>query len=393
MFNWRAHKGLVLSLAGNLLLAVAVVWALTARKPAAIPEISLQPSTQPQGETSLPWGRVRAADYADYVRNLRALGCPEASIVDLIVGEVTAQFSERWRTASHVAAVKYWETATTNSSAEQARLREVRARLQRERRELLLQVLGPPALQAMAKYRLWNDVDPDAELLAFLPASKREQLFVLQQKYPAHTAEDVAGASEEDMRRAAADQARQRAEIAALLSPQELEELDLRKSDTAQRLREELQGFQANEAEFRQLFRVRRAYEVTLAANPDVRDTNVLQVRIEAERRFAEEARAALGEQRYADYQRARDPDYQNALQVTQFYSLPGEVATRVYELKHDVDARAGAITANTALSETRRDELLGQLQADTERTLQSLLGGEVLAEYRRNNRWWIWND
>ena len=393
MRNWRAHKGLVLSLAGNLLLAGAIVWGLATRKPAPALSLSLEPTTQAKGETSLPWSRIRAADYAEYARNLRALGCPEASVVDLIVGEVTAQFAERWRAAGGAATFNYWETAASASAAEQTRRREVRARLERERRELLLQVLGPQALQAMAKYRLWNDVDPDAEVLAFLPASKREQLFALQQKYPTRSAQEMALATEEDMRRAATEQARQRAEMAALLSAQELEELDLRKSDTAQRLRDELRGFQANEAEFRQLFRVRRAYEATLAANPDVRDANVLQVRIEAERRFAEEARAALGEQRYGDYQRARDPDYQNALQVAQFYSLPNEVATRVYELKRDVDARAGAITANTALSEARRDELLGQLQADTERTLQGLLGSEVLAEYRRNNRWWIWND
>jgi hypothetical protein len=262
--------------------------------------------------------------------------------------------------------------------------------LERERREVLQQALGPGALQAMAKYRLWNDADPEAELLAFLPRGKLEQLQAINQKYATDPAADVALMSEAAMQRAAAERARQRAEIAGLLSAQELEELDLRKSETAERLRQELRGFSANEAEFRQLFRVRRAYEATLAANTDVRDPNVLEVRIEAERRFAEEARAALGEQRYGEYQRARDQDYQNALQLTQYHGLPDDVATRVYELKRDVDARAGAITANTALSEARRGELLAQIQSDTERTLQSLFGKEVLAEYRRNNRWWM---
>jgi hypothetical protein len=388
---------LLLSLAGNLLLAIALVWALVwalaVRKPATASISAARPGSQATDGSAPQWDRIRSTDYAAYARNLRALGCPEASIIDLIVGEVTAQFSERLRAEVQRTPYRFWEAASLTSAAEQSRQQQLRARLERERRELLQQVLGPGALQAMAKYRLWNDADPDAELLAFLPEGKREQLNAIHRKYSAGAPQNVASMSEAALQRAAADLARQRAEIAGLLSVQELEELDLRKSETAERLRQELRGFAASEAEFRQLFRVRSAYETTLAANTDVRDPNVLEVRIEAERRFAEEARAALGEQRYGEYQRARDQDYQNALQLTQFYSLPDDVATRVYELKRDVDARAGAITENAALSEARRRELLAQIQTDTERTLQSLFGREVLAEYRRNNRWWIWND
>jgi hypothetical protein len=384
----------LLSLAGNLLLAGgmawAVVWALAARKPTSPATISLQPGSQSGSGTTQQWDSIRSTDYAAYARNLRALGCPEASIIDLIVGEVTARFSERLRAQARAAPYRFWESTSPAAAAERSRLRQLQASLERERREVLQQALGAGALQAMGKYRLWNDADPQAEILAFLPQGKLEQLYAINQKYAADPDEDVALMSEAAMQRAAAERARQRAEIAGLLSAQELEELDLRKSETAERLRQELRGFSANEAEFRQLFRVRRAYEATLAANADVRDPNVLEVRIAAERRFAEEARAALGEQRYGEYQRARDQDYQNALQLTQYHGLPDDVATRVYELKRDVDARAGAITANTALSEARRRELLTQIQSDTERTLQSLFGKEVLAEYRRNNRWWM---
>ncbi len=395
MSNWREHKGLLLSLAGNLLLAGAV-WALAARRPPGGSEPPLLPttgSTARPAKGSVPWSRVQSSDYAAYARNLRTLGVPEASIVDLIVGEVTATYAAKVGAEAAEPAWKYWEAANVGAAADRARLREVRARLERERRGVLEQALGPQALQSMGKYRLWNDVDPQAAALAFLPAAKREQLRAITDKYTQAEPLDPALMSEEDVQRAAANQARQRAEIAALLSAQELESLDLRQSETADRLRQELRGFQSSEAEFKQLFQVRRSYENTLASNTDVRDPNVLQVRIEAERRFAEEARAALGEQRYADYQRSRDADYQNALQVTQYYKLPDDVATRIYDLKRDVDSRASAITANTALSEQRQRELLTQMQGETERTLQSLLGAEVLTQYRRNNRWWIWSD
>jgi hypothetical protein len=390
--SWRTHRGLLLSLGANLLLAVVVIWALAARRTASSTETATAAAPL-SSSSALQWTQIRASDYAAYVRNLRALGCPEDSIIDLIVGEVTAQFNERWGRQARQPVQRFWEAPSLASAAEQARLRELRSRLERERRTQLQQILGPGALQALGKYQLWEHGAAEAELLAFLPQAKREQLLAIQQKYAAPPAQELALMSEAAMQRAAADQARGRAEIAALLSAQELEELDLRQSETAERLRQELRGFRATEAEFRQLFRVRRAYEATLAANADVRDPNVLEVRINAERRFAEESRAALGEQRYGEYQRSRDPDFQNALQLTQYYSLPEDVAARVYDLKRDVDARSGAITSNDALSERRRRELLQQIQNDTERTLQSLLGGEVLAEYRRNNRWWVWND
>jgi hypothetical protein len=393
MLNWREYKGLLWSLAGNVLLAGAVAWVL-ARQPTATASMSKTAlGNSPASKAGFDWTAIRSDDYAVYAENLRALGCPEASIVDIIVGEVTASYAAKVRAEAAEPQWKYWETAAITAESEATRIRELRARLERERREVLQKALGPEALQAMAKYRLWNDVDADAQLLAFLPANKRQQLHAIVAKYTQAEPDNPALLTEEAVRRAAASKAQQRAEIAALLSAQELENLDLRKSETAERLRQELRGFQSTEAEFKQLFRVRRSYEATLAANTDVRDPNVLQVRIEAERRFAEEARAALGEERYQDYQRARDTDYQNALQLTQFFSLPDETAARVYDLKRDVDARAGGINANTALSEQRRGELLAQIQINTESTLQSLLGSEVLQEYRRNNRWWIWSD
>jgi len=393
MLKWREHKGLLLSLAANLLLAAVVAWALVVRQPVTAAASKVSSGKSQVSPAGVDWSAIRANDYTVYVQNLRALGCPEASIVDLIVGEVTAAYAARMRAEAAPPQWNYWETAAVTEAAEEARIRQVRTRLQRERREVLQQALGPQALQAMSKYRLWDDIDPNEELLAFLPAGKRRQLQAIVTKYAQTEPENLALLTEEAVRRAAASKVQERAEIEALLSARELEDLDLRKSETAERLRQELRGFQSTEAEFRQLFRVRRAYENTLAANADVRDPNVLQVRIEAERRFTEEARAALGDPRYADYQRARDPDYQNALQLTQFFSLPDDIATRIFELKRDVEARAGGITANTSLSEQRRTELLAQIQSDTERSLQSLLGGDVLAEYRRNNRWWVWSD
>jgi hypothetical protein len=397
MFDWRNHPALLSSLLANVLLAGTVSWWLFSRPSAggAAPPLTtsdLPPEVAQSAATTWDWSRVRSADDAVYARNLRALGVPEHNVVDLVLGEITARYAEQWRKEAG-AMPAYWQSVGIGAAKEQARLLSARARLEREWREAIERALGTRALKALAKYQLWNE-DAEATHLDFLSQEKQAQLAAIHSRYAVmKTLANPALLNESDMRAAVANEARERAEITALLSPRELEDLDLRRSPAAERLRQELRGFDATEAEFKQLFRIRRDYETTLDANTDVRDPNVLQVRIEAERRFAEEARATLGEQRYADYQRARDPDFQNALQTSQYHSLPADTATRIYELKRAVDAQANGITSNPAFPEQRQRELLGKIQSETESALRNLLGAEVLAEYRRNNRWWRFDE
>ena len=62
------------------------------------------------------WSRFESSDYGALIRNLRAVGCPEPAIRDIIIPRIDAEFEKRqqqelpkpeyWRTASQFAALK-----------------------------------------------------------------------------------------------------------------------------------------------------------------------------------------------------------------------------------------------------------------------------------------------
>src|SRR6185503_2879227 len=101
------RTAIILSLGLNLALAVAACW-LARKQPASAPEtlvteaitnraeqgaeaVRLHP---PPAETSarMHWNMVESKDYPVYIGNLRAIGCPEPTIRDIIYADVSELF-------------------------------------------------------------------------------------------------------------------------------------------------------------------------------------------------------------------------------------------------------------------------------------------------------------
>jgi hypothetical protein len=60
------------------------------------PQRSQMPSSLPEGETkTFQWSQIESADYPTYIANLRAIGCPEQTIRDIITADVGAAFAPR----------------------------------------------------------------------------------------------------------------------------------------------------------------------------------------------------------------------------------------------------------------------------------------------------------
>jgi hypothetical protein len=354
-------------------------------------------ATNSQG-ARLDWRSVESADYKKYVQNLRAIGCPEETIFDIIVADVNTLFAMKARTLASNKEWKYWEAADEIPSREAIRNQKLRRDLENQKRILLAQILGPDALEKLKKYELWGSEDSLERKLGYLAADKRESLKQLQEKFydleHAATEWDSAGVmTEETTRQLDALRKQRRMEIESLLTPEEMFDYDLRTSETADHLRAELAGFHPSEAEFRRLFELQRTVENQMNANPDVRDPSVLQARIETEQQAQRSMQTEFGEDRYQQLQRSRDIDYQNTLRMTAYFGLPEAVANEVYALKKQDQQRAETISANTQISEDLRNGAFAEMQATTEQRLKEILGARVFEEYRRNNRWWLRNQ
>src|SRR5262245_14670020 len=116
----RGRVLLWVSLGLNIALAVWLVRYspdVPERSP-ALAVVSTPPIEGPKGykanivvrRQNLTWDEIESADFPTYVANLRAIGCPEATIRDIIVADVNQLFARRRATEVVTTEQKWWRS-------------------------------------------------------------------------------------------------------------------------------------------------------------------------------------------------------------------------------------------------------------------------------------------
>lgn len=344
------------------------------------------------------WHRVEAADYHRYVANLRAIGCPEETIQDIIYSDVNKLYAEKFRALNRQygfgspGMTDYWKTDTTYSyNAERSRkTRE----LTEEKKALLIALLGVD-IEKMKRERL-GVPDYEALRMAYLPEEKRKPVEDIRQRF-----QDLEQATHQkykeyygpERNQELAEINRQReAELAKLLTPLELEEYKLRHSQTAMQMKYDLQAFEPSEQEFRALFKTREAYDVATAnfrfGGPDPDNPAELALMRDAAKLRDEEAKRVLGETRYKEYSRAKDYYYQDLYRMAQRSGLPKETAGKVYDMKDAAEAQARQVRSDQSLTAEQRQQALAEIRNLTERSIQESLGEKNFKSYQSRNYW-----
>lgn len=162
-----------------------------------------------------------------------------------------------------------------------------------------------------------------ARQYGFVSAEKREDLQQLESDYNELMQEMRREArgfnlpSDQEKLRFLAEEKRR--DLAALLTPEEMEAYELRQSRTAQNLRWRATQMDAIEAEFRALFEIQREFDERHSDHDEfgnrVRGLSDEDrtARQEAEKAMRQRIRDTLGPERYAAYLRAQDNDYTNS--------------------------------------------------------------------------------
>lgn len=339
------------------------------------------------------WAKVESRDYPQYIANLRAIHCPEATIQDIIITDIAKHYARKKAARQEARTREFWKTSNQQPDGLLGAAGRAH-QLEREQRALLLELLGPDAER---ERKLISGV-PDwrGRSLAYLPEAKRDQVIELQDTF-----EQLEQAVSQQHREGPLNaawasslkglRARQRADLTSLLSPQELEEYDLRNSEVSQRLCTDLTGFSPTEQEFRGIFRLQKAMEDRLDASqmaPD--DARAQQRLVTAQQELEQGLRSLLGESRYAEYKRAKDWEYKALLQVAREHQLPPAAAGQVYDLKKTVEEQKRQLTKDPSLTPEARQAALRTLQSDTERALAQTLGDKAYQTYKRRHSWWI---
>ena len=169
-----------------------------------------------------------------------------------------------------------------------------------------------------------------------------------------------------------------RADLAPLVSPHELDEIDLRESRTGQRLRAALDGVTVTAEELSLLLALQRDYEERHPLAPASGDELASTL---ARAAFNTRFHDVLGAERFAAYMVREDPSYRRYLAVATDNQLPPDTAFYLWELKNEALGRAAEVAARPGLDRAQRAAAMQAVGQAVEARLASLVNPQKLAE------------
>lgn len=337
---------------------------------------------------------IMAGDLRGLVARLRAAGYPPFIIRAIVSAQLTEQFGVRRKAVvARQEVVPYWKSS--QSFPPDAKAGGELAALSREQAALLKDLLGPDAAPSDEWSRLIRE-----RQYGNLPQEKIDRLQGILSDYNDLRAQinaDTKGIMlPEDRQKYALLEKEQRADIAKLFTPEELEAYDLRTSNTANRLRFQLAGFNPTEEEFRKIHDLSRDTESQVAAlEQTAMETGNSRAMAEAQglqAQLSAQIAAALGAARAADYQQAIDPNYQQVNRLLTRLDLPTSLAPQVVSVQQDIQPRANAIRQDRSLSTDERSSRLAVLAQEAQTRLTSTLGERGFQAYKGFGGWWLNN-
>jgi hypothetical protein len=350
-----------------------------------------------QSAEAFRWSQIAAGDFKTYRDNLRAIHCPEPTVHDIILAEISEQFLQKRRVILAAAQSRFWELAAAGEKNVQGEWEKPMEALQKERDKQIEEVLGgEDAPDETARDLQANRRD---QRYAWLPEEKRKQLVALDEK---HREQDQALSAEvsrrSDYKLTVADEARKKAwddELAAarkqLLTPEEFQEYTLRNSSGA-RWAASLSGFEPTENEWRAVAGLQTEFQNARSelGGAQLADAERASRASEMQTVLNQTIKETLGAERFAQYELAGDGDYQQTRRITKRYSLPDSVARQASEIQKAVVASVNQVRANQSLSPEAQQSALVAIRQETERALTEVLGQKVFGTYREYNGGWL---
>jgi hypothetical protein len=328
----------------------------------------------------LSWTSLASPDLRVYARNLRRIGCPEETIKEIMLAEVNRAYSDRERALKvRPDDVAPWEeVARTDRRSAETKLRQ----LLEEKRSLLKELAGVDVGVDMPSRLAGRDVEKFETAFSSVPDAKRDQVRAIQENYWAQSDDikqrTVGYLEPEDREEFVRIKSERRDALSKILTPQELQDYELKTAETAPSLRSRMEGFDISDAEFRKVFDYMQPLDEQYSLsrrNPDPENKDFTTARNQAEKDLTEYIHSVLGDDRYAEYQRTRDPAYRTINQIGTEAGLSKESILQAYQTQQQVQADAKGILQDASLSPEQRAQSLQALQAQAEQKIQQMFG------------------
>ena len=397
-------------LAGSLVANAALFAAFTARPslaPSPVrtffePATSAKPSEP--GATTAPatrakrvtgpavWSSLQSDDLKTLVQRLRAAGFPASVIRTIVNAEIAQRFSARLKEINTSAAAReYWKGSAFTSM--NSALSEERNRLMRERSRLMRDVLGDDFFAT-------DDEAASESLRARYGNISKAKIDVIQRVNDDYTemSADVRSSMRgivlpEDRAKLALLEREKRADLAAILTPEELADYEMRTSRVTMNMKSALTLMDATEQEFKTIYGIQQKYADQLYPNSDgasgvVYTAAMSKAREDAEASAQAEIIAALGAARGAEFIRSADYEYQSLSRMAKLQNLPSDAAARAYDLRSGAAAESVKIAEDKSLSADQKRTALQALAQSTKAQLVNTLGPTAGEQYAKSSGW-----
>jgi hypothetical protein len=213
----------------------------------------------------------------------------------------------------------------------------------------------------------------------------------IEQKYAAKLMKAVGGGDADSMKDMAKVQQEKDAELAKVLSPEELEDYQLRLSQTAMTLRMQMASFDPNEKEFRDIFKLKKSFEDEFGmAGMGATEKAEKEKMQAAQKQMNEQLKGLLGDTRYAEYERSQDYSFQSMYRVAERNGLGQDAAVKVYDMKKAAEDQARAVRGDASLTKEQRTAALAGIRTETENAIQSVYGEKGFKSYQSQGGYWL---
>lgn len=333
------------------------------------------------------WSELKTDDLRALVQRLRAAGFPANVIRGVVAEEINRRFASRLAALDTPNRTEYWKPRAFGDP----KLIEQRNELIRERARMMRDILGGDFLAG-------TGVDPSlAQRARFgdLPPAKIEMLQRIDDDY-AEMASEVRAATQgimlpEDRAKLAYLEQQKHADLAAILSPAELQDYEMRTSPITARLRPALTLMDANQDEFRAIYQVYQQYDTQLypfGNSGGAYTADLVRQRMEAQQAIDAQLKSALGSDRAAEFSRDSSFDFQQLNRLAKAQGLPADAAVQAYNVRNETAQQSVQIAENATLSYDDKRAALKSLAQTARDQLVAALGPTAGANYARSAGW-----
>jgi hypothetical protein len=396
--NWNAkakqavntHLWLILSLVVNLFLAVFLYiateqWDQPAVPPSTADNAPLIKTNVVVRHENFTWEQLESTNYVTFIKNLRAIGCPEQTIRDIILSEVDRLYGRR-RLEEVVYPNYQWWRSEPEAAVVQAAAAKLEA-LETERRGVLTTLLGPGwDAQNNQQIAAAADITLTGPVLGDLSLEVKEAVYAIVARSQIKIAAYQQAQREQNKAVDPMEIVRLREEpvmqLVTVLNPVQYEEFALRYSPSAQQLREQMRSIDLTQEQFRDLFTAVSSINGQPVFYYAGRDPLLLRQQQQLRAQCDAIIKATLGEQIYAAYQLNQDPLYRSSKDLAAQLGVPDTSVTPIYEINRATQSELDRIRKDSNMSSDEKVEAMSQAQVEQQQSLEQILGPEAFQRW-----------